>query len=190
MVYYFTPFFEKNLGQAYNNYCELVPNDDDWITFMDGDVMQLHLNWGEIWGKILEKNNDAGIITCMTNRLGCKNQLVPKMFTVQDILIHKLMANRLFNINKFAVANLNEKIAGFFFSFKKSTWKKVGKFIDGILAIDFDFSQRVLNSGMDIRLATGFYVFHYYRFLEDRESGINFKNHLLNKDKLYEHFKK
>lgn len=178
MVYYFTPFYEKNLGLAYNKYCELVPNDDDWITLMDGDVMQLNMNWGQIWEKILNQSQDAGIVTCLANRTFCKAQLAPKMFTVQDILVHRLMAKRLFNMNGYSVHILNQKITGFFFSFKKSTWKKVGKFIDGVLAIDYDFSQKVLDIGMDIRVATGFYVFHYYRFLEDREKGIGFQHHL------------
>jgi GT2 family glycosyltransferase len=180
MVYYFTPFYDKDLGEAYNRYCELVPNDDDWITLMDGDVMQLNMNWGQIWEKILEKNDDAGIVTCLTNRISTPCQLAPKMFAVENILAHRLMAKRLFSMHGYTTEKINEKICGFYFSFKKKTWKKVGKFINSILAIDYDFSQRVLDFGLDIRVAKGFYVFHYWRFLEDPKKGVNFKYHLKN----------
>ena len=176
MIYYFTPYKKGNLGQAYNHYCNLVPNDNDWITMMDGDIMQLHMNWGEKWKKILKNNQDAGIITCVTNRVydQMDKQLAKKeMFEESDLKNHRKFALDLFEEKKFTLEKLDNFMAGFFFSFKKSTWKKVGGFINGILDVDNDFLRKV-KTIKECYVAKGFYVLHYYRLCEGRY----FKDHL------------
>jgi hypothetical protein len=177
MIYYFTPYQTKNLGQAYNHYCDLVPNDDDWITFSDGDVMQLHLNWGEIWQSILERNNDAGIVTCLSNRAIKANidQVVFEMYDKSDIIEHKKFALKLWNSNGYITKSMTQKIfSGFFFSFKKRTWKEVGGFMDGILHVDTDFFHKIIIKNKKCLVAQGFYVLHYYRLME----GCFYKKHL------------
>lgn len=177
MIYYFTPFIEKNLGQAYNHYCELVPNDNDWITFVDGDVMQLHLGWGNIWSKILEQNDDAGLITCVTNRASINNsdQVIHEMYNEINITNHKIFAHKLFQKNKYSVKEMtNRFLSGFFFSFKKSTWKKVNGFNNGILHVDSDFYHKVKAINKKCLVSEGFYVLHYYRMVE----GPSFIGHL------------
>jgi hypothetical protein len=177
MIYYFTPFIKGNLGEAYNHYCDLVPNDEDWITLVDGDVMQLHTNWADIWYKIIEQNNNAGIISCLTNRVAKsnKNQLCYDMYNETDILKHKLYASKIFNEKKYSTKKMNGGfLSGFFFAFKKSTWKQVNKFDDGILHIDKKFYNKVKQIKPCL-IAEGFYVLHYYRMLE----GDRYIDHLL-----------
>lgn len=177
MIYYFTPYQKKNLGSAYNQYCSLVPNDDDWITFTDGDIMQLHLDWGNLWGSILEKNNDSGIITCLTNRASKNNldQVCFDMYEETNILNHKLYAKKLLDENFSKTKEMEGSfLSGFFFSFKKSIWKKVQGFDEGILGVDTKFYEKVKSVAKCI-VAQDFYVFHYYRMLE----GDDFKEHLL-----------
>jgi cellulose synthase/poly-beta-1,6-N-acetylglucosamine synthase-like glycosyltransferase len=177
MVYYFTPFIKNNLGEAYNHYCNLVPEDDDWITFIDGDVMQLHTNWGDIWHKIIHENDDAGIISCLTNRITKSNidQLCHNMYDETDILKHKAYAIKIFNENQYSVKEMkNSFLSGFFFAFKKSTWKQVNGFENGILHVDKQFYRKVKKIKRCF-IATGFYVLHYYRLLE----GHTYKDHLL-----------
>jgi cellulose synthase/poly-beta-1,6-N-acetylglucosamine synthase-like glycosyltransferase len=176
MIYYFTPFIKGNLGKAYNHYCDLVPNDDDWITFIDGDIMQLHTNWGDIWHKIIEQNNDAGIISCLTNRVAKTNanQLCHDMYDQTDILKHKLYAIKIFDENQYSVKEMkNNFLSGFFFAFKKSTWKQVGGFENGILHVDNRFYHEVKRTKKCL-VAQGFYVLHYYRMLE----GHRYTDHL------------
>ena len=178
MIYYFTPYQKGNLGQAYNHYCELVPNDDDWITFMDGDIMQLYLDWSEKWNSILLTNEDAGIITCKSNRAAKSNtdQIDHSMYNEQNIINHKNHAEYLYekyylNTNEMTI----DFMSGFFFSFKKSTWKMVGGFVDGILDVDSCFYKAVKKTKKKCLVAQGFYVLHYYRMKE----GENYKGHLL-----------
>lgn len=178
MIYYFTPFLEKNLGKAYNHYCELVPNEDDWITFMDGDVMQLHTNWGSLWSLILKNNKNAGLITCVTNRAAKNNkdQLSTDLYEETDILKHKKHAMKLLLKNNTLVEEMKGSfLSGFFFSFKKSTWREVGGFTDGILHVDKDFLKKVKKSKKTCLVAKGFYVLHYYRMFE----GENSTKHLI-----------
>lgn len=180
MIYYFTPFIKNNLGQAYNHYCNLVPNDDDWITMMDGDIMQLHMDWGDKWSAILENNPDAGIISCMTNRIGCPLQRVDHTFNETNIILHRNFAKELFEKYRYDLKPIVKSnvysvscMSGFFFSFKKSTWKSINGFTNGNLHVDTNFFKKVINIKQCF-IAKGFYVFHYYRLLE----GKNFVNHL------------
>ena len=168
MIYYFTPYKKGNLGQAYNHYCNLVPNDSDWITMMDGDIMQLHMDWGEKWKKILKNNQDAGIVTCVTNRIYSAKQLTTeKMFAETNIVNHRKFAIDLFEEKKYTIEELDDNLSGFFFSFKKSTWKKVGGFADGILNVDNDFLSKVKKI-KKCYVSKGFYVLHYYRLCEGK----------------------
>lgn len=177
MIYYFTPYQKSNLGEAYNHYCNLVPNDNDWITFLDGDIMQLHMDWGEIWQSILDKNDNAGIVTCLTNRASPQNtdQVVYDMYDETDIIKHRKYALNLLDKNNTLTKHMSQRIfSGFFFSFKKKTWKQVGGFINGILRVDTNFYHKMLTINKQCLVAQGFYVLHYYRLLE----GCNYKEHL------------
>jgi len=178
MIYYFTPYAEGNLGEAYNHYCSLVTNENDWITFVDGDIMMLHLDWAKKWEKIIQENQDAGIVTCVTNRIASPRQKMGSMYKETNILEHKKFADNLYNQHNTKTTILKTKISGFFFSFKKSVYNKLGPFKDGILSVDYDFSQKILDSGMTIKLAIGFYVLHYYRFLENPDNGASYTKHL------------
>jgi hypothetical protein len=110
MIYYFTPYINGNLGQAYNHYCNLVPNDDDWITMMDGDVMQLHTNWAEIWENIINNSpKTTGIVTCQTNRIGCWTQRLDYATNIVDILEHKKIALELYDKYNINLTNITHK---------------------------------------------------------------------------------
>jgi GT2 family glycosyltransferase len=177
MIYYFTPFVKGDLGEAYNHYCSLVPDDDDWITFSDGDIMQLHLNWGEIWGSILDQNKDVGIVTCLTNRAATSNidQVCKDMYNEKNIIKHKKYAQDLFDKNQYSTKLMTGTfLSGFYFSFKKRVWKEVGGFEKGILHVDRLFYNKVNSLGKKCIVAQGFYVLHYYRLLE----GDKYTSHL------------
>lgn len=180
MIYYFTPYQKGNLGSAYNHYCSLVPDKNDWITFIDGDVMTLYLDWADRWEKILYTNDDAGIIAASTNRAAMSNldQVHIKMFQETDILKHKEYAEKLFLENyTYCEIMQNQYLSGFFFSFKKQIWLDVNGFKDGILGVDTDFYEKV-RQYKSCLVSKGFYVLHYYRFLENKTDGL-FIDHLL-----------
>lgn len=175
MIYYFTPYIKSNLGQAYNHYCDLVPEDDDWITFIDGDVMTLLMNWGDVWQTIIDNNPNAGIISAKTNRVNPSYQKFSAMEQERDICVHRNFAQKCFDRYRYNITEIEQSnISGFFFAFKKSTWKKAGGFDEGILTVDWKFSNKVKQLQLPLLVTDGFYVLHYYRLNE----GADYKEHL------------
>ena len=68
------PYYPEDLGAAYNNTMEMV-DDDCWVCFTDHDAMFTTDVWYYQLCHAIEKNKDAGVFTCMTNRIGIKPQV-------------------------------------------------------------------------------------------------------------------
>lgn len=164
-VWYSNPYHTgKQLGDAMNEFCDIVPGDDDWIVLQDGDMMYLTPDWGKQVYEALEKHgNDYDMIGCMTNRLGGNHQLVEGMYEVTDIVEHHKKAIELSQKHWAEIVPINTGIAGVFMCFRKSTWKKYGFRTDGDWKFDTDFSKRVISGGGRVGLMSGLYVFHLYR---------------------------
>jgi len=172
-VWYFNPGRgDKNLGKAYNEHCDIVPNDNDWICMTDGDIMHMLPYWSKQIEDIIRKHgNEYSLISCVTNRLGLKWQL-PKGFSDDpNVLNHYDIADELYNKHYIEVENSRKPTAGLMMLFPKRTWNKV-KFKEGLTCggkfIDWRFSEAVLNIGK-IGIAKGLYVFHFYRFNKDKK---------------------
>jgi len=175
-IYYFTPFaLDKNLGAAYNDYMELLPNDNDWACFIDGDTMFLTPDWGELIQDAIDEHPEAGMFTCYTNRVNNQQQLYRGKFNNNsDIIAHRNIAKVCHEIGKNRVKALTRIISGVMMIIQKKTWKEF-PFTDGLLGVDNDISQRLLNAGKPIYLIQSIYLLHYYRMAEGR----TYKNHLL-----------
>ena len=177
-IYYGIPYsLERNLGAEYNLYMELLPNDDDWMVFRDGDTLMLTFDWGHAIAEVINKLPDAGIITCQTNRIRQKSQHYKE--DSPDILVHRLIAKGLDKKFRGQYEKIDKNISGFFMAIKKKTWLEVGKFHERagkLIAVDSAFSNKILKRGKAIYVMQGLYVFHYYRFAE----GWNYIEHLTN----------
>ncbi len=176
MIYFFTPYsFEKKLGKAYNDYCKLVPNDNDWICLMDGDIMFV-TDFGKTIKDHIEKYPDTGLFLCQTNRVKNLQQCYEGAISENtDLAYHAKIAKRLETTNKLQVKEMDRVASGYFMCFTKKTWKEVGGFHrNGILAVDNLFSKAILKKGYKIRIMMDLYAIHYYRMLQ----GIKDKSHL------------
>lgn len=175
-IYYGIPYaLDKNLGAEYNRYMELLPDDDDWMVFRDGDTMFLTFTWGHAIAEVINKLPDAGIITCRTNRIRQKLQRFKE--DSSDIIVHRLIAKDLDKKFRGQYRKIDKNISGFFMAIKKKTWLEVGKFHERagkLIAVDSAFSKKIIQSGKIIYVMQGMYVFHYYRFAE----GWNYIEHL------------
>lgn len=188
MIYFFTPYsFEYNLGKAYNDYCKLIPNDDDWIVVKDGDIMFLGNEWGKQFQVLADKYPNAGIITCITNRTSNPQQMYKDEISENaDIRYHRQIALHLQNTNYDIVTEAKLVISGHVMMFKKSTWREakffpeflsekgVLKYNKNIATVDNRFSSRVMKTGKKILVSQGIYALHYYRLNE----GAKYRNHL------------
>ncbi|AGO48488.1 putative glycosyltransferase [Cellulophaga phage phi18:2] len=179
-VWYFTPGRgDKNLGQAYNDHCELVP-DGDWICIMDGDVLFLNPFWSkQIEDIIIKHGNKYPLISCLTNRLGLEYQLPYGFSEDPNILNHAEIADRHFEEFYDVVDPSPKPTAGLFMLFPKTTWDIV-KFQPGLASgevfVDWAFSSTVMKKLGKLGIAKGLYLFHFYRFNRKHKRDIN---HLL-----------
>ena len=181
-IYYGIPYaLDKNLGAEYNRYMNLLPNDDDWMCVTDGDIMFFG-DFGHQISDVIKKIPDAGLITCLTNRIA-KNKAQLYGGDSSDAIVHRVIAKNLDKDFRGSYRKINQKVSGFFMAIKKKTWLEVGKFPEipnKILDIDGLISSKILRSGKGIYLMRGVYVFHYYRLLE----GVKYKDHLRNAEEI------
>jgi GT2 family glycosyltransferase len=179
-IYYFKPYdIRGNLGRAYNNYMEMLPNDDDYACFLDADTMFLCPDYGEQIYNTVKAHPEAGMFTCVTNRVGNIAQLYEHHLSmIGDVIYHRRLARAIWNRYKTNVAQLYKPISGLMMIIQKKTWKTI-RFADGLLGVDTDISKKLLAKKMPILLMRGVYMFHYYRLLE----GVKSKSHLKKKKK-------
>ena len=67
----------ENLGWAYRKFMSMVDDENDWVCFLDHDAMFTTHTWFSQLEDIINKHNDYGLFTCMTNRVGNGYQ-IPK----------------------------------------------------------------------------------------------------------------
>jgi glycosyltransferase involved in cell wall biosynthesis len=176
-LYFLIPYSKGNLGRGYNESIKRYRNTD-WVCVMDGDTMFLNNDFGEHVLNIIKKYPDAGLITCLTNRIGSSAQKYDGVVSEEsDIRKHKIIADNLHTTKYWEVEKVNPPISGFLMCFKVSTWKKVSGFGNGILHMDCNFSTSIYNLSMPILCMQGLYVFHYYRLNE----GVASTAHLMAK---------
>jgi hypothetical protein len=172
MIYYFSPYsIEKNIGKSYNEYCRLVPNETHWICLIDADTMFLTYNYGHQIQELIDKYPDAGLFTCLTNRVNNLEQCYNHVISEEtNILEHKKIAEFQQQNYYLSVKQLTRVISGHFMLFQKKTWLEAGGFCEqGMLRVDNKFSKQIMRVQKKILLAEGIYVLHYYRLLEGRK---------------------
>lgn len=174
-IHYITPYaLDKNLGAAYNDAMEMIPSDEDYGAIQDADTMFLTPDFGTQIYEIVKKHPEAGMFTCLTNRVGnlaqCYNGRISGK---SDIAYHRRLAYNLKNKYGNNVIALGKPISGLLMIMQKKVWKKY-HYPNGLLGVDNKISAKLLRNGMPIYLMKGVYMFHYYRLLE----GHTYKGHL------------
>lgn len=179
-VHYGVPYaLDMNLGRAYNDFCESVP-DGDWICLMDADSMFLTNNYGKLIAQTIKKNPEYSMFGCVTNRLRAKDQLVDGMYEDPNMLNHKKVAEYVSMENYTKVTQVDKPIAGLMMVFKKEDWKR-NKFRNGLIGIDTMFGQGMLDLGLRIGVMQGVYKLHYYRMMEGKDSLDHLKSNVPNR---------
>lgn len=172
MIYYSIPFnSNKNLGRAYNDFMSILPRNDDYACFVDGDTIFTTPNYGVIIENIVNENKGIGCFTAMTNRVACKWQIASGVdVNNNDMSYHRKFGTciqEVYNTYCEDVTNkgIDDPMSGFLILIKKSTWLKVGKFLEKkMLGIDNDIHEKILNKGEKMYLMKGIYLYHWYRW--------------------------
>jgi GT2 family glycosyltransferase len=160
---------QQKLGFAYNREMGHI---DEWVIFIDYDVMLLNPHWYDICLNAIQKvGHDAGWITCYTNRIGCKNQALGiDNIDSHDIKYHQLIAKKMYDTKRGKIIDLTPgpgQLSGMFILTNKKAWKAVGGFKeDGFYGIDNDYSMKLKRAGFRLYLMQDLYVYHsYFRFV-------------------------
>jgi len=170
MIHTHIPYTPKekgnNLGWAYNNFMELLP-EDDWACFLDHDATFTTRYWYHQLQNIIKQNKNIGLYTCLTNRIGQHKQLVKGVDKENhDIRYHRKIGNTLqkeYYDTVLEFNNPNQPLSGVVILISKKTWKQVGGFKDGFLGVDNDIHKKCLDNKIQVGLMAGVYVYHWYR---------------------------
>lgn len=172
---HFTPYrTDKDLGRAYNDVFRTIPAIYT-ICLRDIDTMFLTPQTPAIIERYSELHPEA-ILTCYTNRVGCKDQLINGVISAnRDISYHITLAEQL-ERKPMSVTEIPGHISGMLMVVPFEVWFKL-KFKEGIgcLGVDTDFTLRAREQGIKILRMNAVYVWHTYRL----KNGIKYKKHLL-----------
>ena len=159
MINFIQPYsFELNIGDAYN---EAIEPLEGWICLTDQDTLKFD-GFAHHIKDVIETIDERTIFTCMTNRLRKDNrQVIIELFDETNIEVHFNKFASLWALNGTKLTDA-DVIAGVCMVFHKSIWERI-KFVN---AANFDrvFTAECKNRGYKIKLATGIYIFHLYRW--------------------------
>jgi GT2 family glycosyltransferase len=154
-----------NVGAAYNRSMESV---DDWVCFLDHDILNLNPNWYHIIKKaVATVGHAAGWITGVTNSIACPSQKCIEAPKNNDILDHMKFArqrDRQFGDKLFAIDPITIELAfsGFMILTHKKAWQAAGGFTDGFLGVDNIYFNNIVKAGFQAYLLPGLYMYHTY----------------------------
>lgn len=160
---------QQRVGYAYNREMGRI---EDWVIFIDYDVLLLNPYWYPICVNAIEQvGKDAGWITCYTNRIGCRHQALGiEHVENHDIKYHNEIAKRMYATRRGRIRDLTDKpghLSGMFIMTNKRAWRAVGGFKEeGFYGIDNDYCRRLRQKGFRIYQMEDLYVYHaYLRFV-------------------------
>jgi len=167
-IAYCPSFDGKNIGKTYNEYMNLVPNDNDWACFIDHDAMFTTPNWYNQLYAIIQSNPDVDCFTAVTNRIGNPSQKFANIDKDNhDILYHRKIgktAQEQFWTKVRDITKGKQAMSGVVILVKKSAWKEAGGFLEeGFLGIDNKFHIDLTKAGKKVAVMAGVYVYHLYR---------------------------
>ena len=168
-IHTLAPFsLSKNLGAAYNDAIRRF-DADDWLIVKDTDVLFLTPDTARHIHEYTQRYPDAGLLTCYTNRVANREQLLGGRFLNIDNMRYHLSMAKIQERNLYQVKVLERPISGFVMVIKKATWDLV-QFSENMkcLGVDNDYDERLRAAGFSILLMQGVYVWHTYRFLNGR----------------------
>jgi hypothetical protein len=145
----------------------MLNTDEEWVGFQDHDKMFLNHHWHGLFESAIKKADNPGLITCMTNRVGCPLQRVSNVDRYNhDIFYHRRVAENKHNEFGDELIDITDSQfnpSALVFTTSKKAWKHVGGFDNGFLGVDTKYAGRLKKAGYKIYMMPGLYVYHWYR---------------------------
>lgn len=157
---------DKNIGAVYNHEMNLIPKNEDWCCFKDGDATWTTKFWGNQIEDICTKHHEVGMFTAMTNRVNNRQQLYGRAISddynmKNHWVIGELLEHRFGD--RVEVMKKNSPVSGVVMIVQKSTWNRV-KFREKpkLAGVDNAMHYDLLEAGFTVKLMRGVYIFHKY----------------------------
>jgi hypothetical protein len=164
-VHICTPYnLEKDLGKAYNETMQLIP-DGDAACFHDIDVMMLTPDAGSIIHHYATLFPNA-LLTCYTNRVSelSRRQLLNQTLSQDPNIMNHMALAKKQQASLYKVTPINRDISGMLMVIPKSLWQKHPFDETGqCLGVDTKYGRKLRAAGINILRMDGLYVFHIYR---------------------------
>jgi hypothetical protein len=157
---------ERNLGKAYNQVMELLP-EDGWAVLLDHDAMFTTPEWHRQISSVIAQRPE-GCFTVKTNRIKCPYQQTAIDGVMVDIKNHDYLYHRQIGAKLLDNKNLTDvtddrEPSGLVFVMSKQAWRDAGGFAEGLHYVDRTMWLALKLSGRRIYLIEGLYVYHYHR---------------------------
>jgi hypothetical protein len=159
LIYFNIPWAEdKDIANAYNQFMEIVPSDNDFACFIDGDAMFADEFFGSMLYKVVGEHPDKNFFCSYVSRCAydgsgvwaiptdeeCESIKVPRNIITEsnDMAIHRSVGKLLWEKNRTSLTKVNQDFldarktssgdpsyfSGTCFLIRKSLWKKIKKF--------------------------------------------------------------
>lgn len=160
----FIPYADdRNLGAAYNECMEMLP-EDGWAVLLDHDVMFTTREWHRQIADAIATVPE-GCFSGVTNRIKCPFQQVEGVsMKNHDIRYHREVGKRLLsNLNLHDVTDEVRTPSGFLICLSKRAWLEIGKFPNGLHYLDRTIWEALRAVGRRLYIIEGLYVYHWHR---------------------------
>ena len=154
----------RRLGYAFNRAMATV---EDWILILDYDVLILNVHWYDICLRTIKRfGHSAGLISCMTNEIGCPLQR-DNHAKSQDMNWHFARAAEVSRTREGEVQDVTEsqfKLSGLFFLTHREAWEKTGPVPpEKFIGVDNWYDARIREQGYKTLVMRDLYVYHGYK---------------------------
>ena len=173
--------YDMNLGRCYNDYMEML-DDNDFILFLDHDAVFCDSSWREIIQEVLDKyGHEEALFTCRTNRIGNPYQRINLLCENHHLACHRALSNFIQKNTDEIVTEITTlpSSSGVVMLLNKKTWKKY-RFSEGFLKVDNKMHIALRENGGKVFFINKLYVYHFYRADNDASHAlytIEAKNH-------------
>jgi GT2 family glycosyltransferase len=161
---------------------ELLPNEEDFACFIDGDACFTTTYFGKQLEDIIVKYPSCGLFSSVASRAGCIWQRAGNP-DIDNIRVHREIGLELQTTKYDAIKNVSHVhpmhvLSGHLILISKKVWRKLGGFKEaGILGVDNDIHWKAMAAGEKVYLMEGVYLYHYYR--NDSKCTTNNTGHLI-----------
>jgi glycosyltransferase involved in cell wall biosynthesis len=158
----YTPFSKNgDLGRSCNEIMERL-DLDEWALFLDHDVTILDNSFWLLLQDAIDKNPNAGAISCWTNHILNSGLVAPGCPDSQDLMQHIEFAKSIYEKYGKRTTDFGHKyhLSGFCFATSKRAWLKAGNFMHGFGNVDIAYGDCLKRAGMKLVRMDGAYVYH------------------------------